>query len=455
VIFRLTRSTPLSLESLGGKACGLVRLMRAGFDVPEAWCLPATSFDPEASELTPALGAALLDFWKAIGAGEPGCAVAVRSSATVEDLDHASYAGIYRTVLGVSDADALARAVWDCWQALRSPAARAYQEQRGGGPEARMALVIQRMVSADVAGVMLTSNPLRPFAAEMAIDAAWGLGEVVASARTQPDHLVVDRTTGNVREQVVGTKEVRIDWVPGQGTEERKVGSDQRARRCLDDQQVARLAELARAMDRELGPGRDCEWAFEGSRLFVLQERPITGLPPQVPREVLSRKFGDEYLAGYTTPLAQTLLVPWIVEDYLRDMARMMGRPDLQKMEPIVRYQGYQFFSGRYMARALRALPRAARSGHAHAWFTPLWQQRMQEEPFDPWLLLRALLAPRADHRGSIRANLVALERHCAIVEARIAPKLQQDCRKLSDQEWRAQLDATRELGREHFRTIR
>jgi len=172
-------------------------------------------------------------------------------------------------------------------------------------------------------------------------------------------------------------------------------------------------------------------------------------------REVWTRRFGDEYLAGYTTPLTQTLLLPWIAEDYLRDMARLMGRKDLIDLQPIRRYQGYQYFSGEYMARFLRALPRRMRAAHTQSWFTPGWEQRVLEEPFEPRRLLQAMLAPFRDPRGRIDRNLVALERHCARVEREVAPLLAQDYAALTDRELCAQLTAARELGREHFRVIR
>jgi len=412
----LTADTPERIDRLGGKGCGLVRLLRCGARVPPAWLVGEEVDDDE-----------LARWWRTGGETE----VAVRSSATAEDLAGASFAGVYDTYLGVASAAALCDAVRACRAGLHGERAVAYRRQRGLGDDVHMPVIVQRMVHAEVAGVMQTANPQRPFAAEIVIEAARGLGEAVVSGVVQPDWFALDRASGAVRE-------VRV---PGGDAP------------CLGDAQLAALAGLAHAVDRALGPNQDIEWAFAGDALWALQQRPMTGLPPAKPREVWTRRFGDEYLADYTMPLGDTLLTDWIREAFLREMAVLMGRRDLAEREALRRYQGYVYLSGAYMARMMSAVPASLRP--AEDWFGPAWAEQLRAVPFAPRHALGMIAAPWRDRRGPLPANLRALDRHRRAVERAVLPRLDQDYDRLSPAEWRDQLEEARELGREHFRVIR
>jgi pyruvate,water dikinase len=420
------------VEGLGGKAAGLVRLLRAGCDVPEAWCLRAGPIAHDALEEE------LRGFWRAHGTSP----FAVRSSATAEDSEGASFAGIYETVLDVRTEDALIAAVRACRAAFHGAHAIAYRARRGIEERGDIALVLRRMVRPDVAGVMMTENPQRPFADEIVIDAAYGLGEGVVSGRVSPDHWVLDREA-RVIEARLGEKATRDGGEP--------VAPEDRARFCLDEGQRRALLALAARMP----PRSDVEWAFEAGRLFVLQQRPMTGLPPRRPHVVHARAFGDEYLAGYATPLTRTLLVRWIRDVAFVDLARRMGRDDLSAMEPMVVHRGHHYLNGAWAMGLLRAAPRFARDAGPVAWFPPGFQARMREAPFDARAALGFLTAPLRDHGGALHRNVAELERHCLRIERTIAPRLTQDYAALSDAAWGAQLDEFDALGREHFRVIR
>ena len=445
MILRLTAATPLDRERIGGKACGLVRLMRAGFTVPPSWCLPAAARDLGVDSL-----AAL---WGQLEATGPG--LAVRSSATLEDLPGASFAGIYHTRLGVGGEADLIAAVIECWSSLTSDAARVYRRARGlAAADVGMAVVIQRMVAAEVAGVLFTANPQRPFADEIVIAASYGLGEGVVAASAGADHVVVDGR-GDIVEELVGDKASRLQATAA-GVAAAAVASPLQHQRCVDRQLLAALVATARRVGERLGPRQDLEWAWAEGELQLLQQRPMVGLPPARPRQVWSRKFGDEYLSGYTTPLTQTLLLPWITDNYLGELARLMGRGDLAAMSPIRNYQGYQYMSGEYLARLLVVVPRGRRAAQSQGWFTPLGLEAIAAPAFSPWLALRTLLAPLGDRRRApMGANLRALAAHAAVVEAELAPLLLQDYSELSEREWRGQFDRAIALGREHFRIIR
>ncbi|MFD4352511.1 PEP/pyruvate-binding domain-containing protein [Nocardia sp. NPDC058518] len=454
MIERLTASTPLELARIGGKASGLVRLLTVGLTVPEAWVLSAeVSLDEERKQQC--LATDLPEWWAGRGTEFPNSRWAVRSSAVAEDLGGASFAGVYETVLGVDSLDALVGAVEKCWESVAQDRAARYLDTQGMNSDAGIALVLQRMIEADAAGVMLTENPLRPFADEVVIDAAWGLGESVVSGRTDPDHIVLQRNSGEVLHTRLGAKQVEIVWADG--IVERAVPEDRRVVRCLTDEQLTSLHTVAVQVSAAIGPRRDLEWASEGDRLFVLQDRPITGLPPREPKQVWSRRFGDEYLAEYTTPLGHDLMGTWLVGPNIDEVAQLQGRPEIVAMEKLRRHDGYIYLNGDYALELIRSVPVDARADTPLvAWFDPVFCERLMAVPFEPLLLIRTLAASRKDRRrGGVRANLAALQQHCTAVEVRIVPKLRQNYRELTDEQWRAQFAEADGFGQDHFRVIR
>ncbi|MFO0694690.1 MAG: PEP/pyruvate-binding domain-containing protein [Polyangiales bacterium] len=447
-LVRLEASTPEDRAVLGGKAAGLVRSLRAGLRVPEAHCIPV------GVEPGPELDAALRAFHASFVAEHPGAALAVRSSGTAEDLEDASFAGIYRTILGVRTADALLEAVRSCRAAYDEAHAVAYRERRGAHTRGGIALVLQRLLEPEVAGVLLTENPQRPFASELVIEATYGLGEGLVSGRIDPDHVVRTRE-GRIVEDVRGEKRTKLVFDAALGVVEREVPAADRARRSLDEGQLDELAALARTVDARLGARADVEWAYENGTLYVLQHRPIVGLPPRSPRVVAARQLGDEYLSGYGMPLTRTFLVRWIRDVTFHDMARLMGREELLALEPMTEHEGYYYMNGAYASALLRAVPRAARSTGPVLWFPPSYRQRILEEPFEPKALLGYVRAPFRDRGALLHRNVAELEAHCRRIEATIVPRLSQDYGTLDDGEWQRQLDEVDAFGREHFRVIR
>jgi pyruvate,water dikinase len=442
----LSGDTKDDLSRLGGKGCGLVRLMRAGFPVPEVHCLPADIETPSD---------ALRGDLEALVSAHPGASFAVRSSAMAEDLHDASFAGVYTTLLGVRGVTELEQAIDLCRASLQSEAARAYRVARGLGDDVRMAVLVQRLVEPDVAGVLLTANPQRAFANEIVIDAAFGLGEGVVSGRVDPDHVVLDRASGSLREQRVGEKRIALGRGPGFELIEQPVDVARRAALCLDASELAELHALARAVGDRLGPRMDVEWAIEHGRLHLLQARPITGLPAEEPEDVWSRRFGDEYMADYTTPAGYTFLVRWIREYTFTDTARRLGRHDLLEMEPLRRHKGYVYMSGRYAGANARALPASGRADALRGWYPPSFTRRIEAEPFSPWLLVKTLLLPYRDSRGPMKKNVVALAAHADLIMREIAPRLHGDYGAEADDALARAVAEVDELGYDHFRVIR
>ncbi len=449
MITRLTSSTQAGIGQIGGKASGLVRLQRAGLTVPQAWCVPAAvSLDPAKREVL--VRTELPQWWSAMIAEFPGALWAVRSSAVAEDLDHASFAGVYDTVLGIGTLDALVAAVQDCWRAMTHDRAVAYRAASGIDSAGGIALVLQRMLRPRAAGVLMTADPLRPFEDRIVVDAAYGLGASVVSGATDPDHFVL-RRGGEVLRRRLGAK--RCETVGQHGLHTREVDPARRAQMCLSTADLDALRAVARIVDTAIGPRRDLEWAIEGDTVYLLQDRPITGLPSQTPNDVFSRRYGDEYLADYCMPLVIDLCLRWI-EDTRIEVDQMVD-PHQSDLPSTRIHHGYAYISGNWMIRQIRALPIAARSW-ALAWFPPMFADKIMREPFDRRLFISTLRAPYSDRgRGPITKNLAALQRHCAEVDRLITPKLHQDYSALSMAQLRGECELVDHLGLQHFRVIR
>ncbi|MGO4857626.1 PEP/pyruvate-binding domain-containing protein [Arthrobacter sp. 2MCAF14] len=231
---------------------------------------------------------------------DDGAPVAVRSSATAEDLTSASFAGQQETYLNVRGAEALDAAVVDCWSSLWTARAMAYRNREGIAPgDVRLAVVVQRMVEAEAAGVMFTANPANGRRDQIVISAAWGLGESVVSGTVTTDDLVVEAGTGRVLSRRTADKEVMTVYADGAedrgaahqaadgaarqgGTTEQPVPATLRNQAVLDDGAAAALARYGTRISDYFGTPQDIEWARADGNFFMLQSRPITALPEPV-----------------------------------------------------------------------------------------------------------------------------------------------------------------------------
>jgi pyruvate,water dikinase len=327
------RSTDLG--TVGGKAASLGELTEAGLPVPPGFVVTAGTYrtfieeagiDEELfaavdvdSEDSTALAAGherahelivetevpesvreeILDAYRSIGDGE--AFVAVRSSATAEDLPDASFAGQQETFLNVTE-DGLIEQVKECWASLFSQRAIYYRNQQGfPHDEVDIAVVVQQMVNAEKSGVMFTSHPSTGDP-RIIIEAAWGLGEAVVSGAVSPDNYVVDRTTSDVETATVATKKLMHikDEATGE-TVEREVPEDKRDQRVLTQAEIDRLVELGETVEDHYGEPQDVEWAIAGGEVYMLQSRPITTIDDgeaAVDGEDDSEDDGDQLLSG-------------------------------------------------------------------------------------------------------------------------------------------------------------
>jgi pyruvate,water dikinase len=260
---------PDATTQFGGKGVSLARLARAGLPVPPGFCLSTGLYARLVSagvRSDSATWSAILAAYQELGGG----LVAVRSSATAEDGATASLAGQQETVLGVQGEAALADAIVHCWASLHSERARAYRAQQGvtaGG----MGVVVQRLIAAEVAGVLFTRDPLQPDAGRMIVEASFGLGESVVSGAVTPDRFVLNAADGRMVEQHLGRKTTRRDAA---GTQ--PVTAEAQAQFCLSAEQLQALAALGRRVAEFEGGPRDLEWAWADGQIWLLQSRPIT-----------------------------------------------------------------------------------------------------------------------------------------------------------------------------------
>ncbi len=231
-----------------------------------------------AQELPEQLRTAITDQYHALGNNEP---VAVRSSATAEDLAYASFAGQQDTYLNVVGSAALLDAVRRCFASLWTDRAVSYRNANGiDHTSVALAVVVQRMIDAAAAGVMFTANPITGNRNEIVIDASPGLGEAVVSGAVNPDHFVINSVDRTVVSRRLGDKRVMITSVPGGGTVHQEL-ADRSSHACLDDEQVLQLADLGQQIQRHYGAPQDTEWALDSTDQFWLtQARPITTLYP-------------------------------------------------------------------------------------------------------------------------------------------------------------------------------
>ncbi len=304
-------STEDWLQAAGGKGSNLVKLARADFPVPDGFilttrayqeyvaanrlaeriqaALPASPDDPaglqaasatifarfENGDIPAELANALRQAYRAMGSPP----VAVRSSATAEDLPEMSFAGQQNTYLNVIGEPALLQAVVRCWASLWTARAIGYRARNQVAHHSTaLAVVVQRMAPAEVSGVLFTANPLSGLRRQTVIDATYGLGEALVSGQVQPDHYEVDTTRRVITTRTLGSKALAIQPLPGGGTRrETPQGSH---RQALPDDAILALSDLGQQVAALYGQPQDIEWAWANGQFYLLQSRAVTSLFP-------------------------------------------------------------------------------------------------------------------------------------------------------------------------------
>ncbi len=321
---------------LGGKGASLARLMAAGLPVPDGFVVTVAAFRAYtgAGSMPEVVAAEIQAAYRALGAPP----VAVRSSATTEDAADASYAGQHDSFLDVAGPGEVLTAVERCWASLHTERAAAYRARHGGN-EAGLAVVVQRMVDADAAGVLFTADPVTGDDSVIAINAAWGLGEVLVGGEVTPDAWVVERTTGRVRDRAIVLRDQ-----PGQTT--------------LTDAQAERLAALGVRVEALDAQPVDIEWCRDGDDLLLVQARPITA---RTERDPWNDSRGGDFLwtntnVGEAIPDVMTPATWSMVQVFMSDAMATASVPP---------YRGWGRIGGRVYLNVsvMMSLSRAAGVG--------------------------------------------------------------------------------------------
>jgi len=256
-------------ESLyGGKCASLARALQAGLPAPGGYALSV------AQVARIARGSAADFSHIAALFGELAPAMAVRSSAVGEDSSDASFAGQHLSVLNIMDADAVLAAIIAVYQSAHTPEALAYRARLQVAGDPAIAVVLQKQVLSEVAGVMFTRNPLGG-ANERYIEASWGLGEAIVAGLVVPDRFRI-HIDGTILERIAGEKDLMLVADPGGTVVEVEVAPERIEALCLSDQQLAQLHTLASSCQRVYGAEIDIEWAIHDGQLYLLQCRGIT-----------------------------------------------------------------------------------------------------------------------------------------------------------------------------------
>jgi pyruvate, water dikinase len=285
----------------GGKGASLARMAGLGLPVPPGFVIPAdalvTSLPDAGQELRHLLAGGVSremaeraralvlaaepagQLVEAIGSAyrelgdEPP--VAVRSSARAEDSESASYAGQQESYLHIRGLEEVVRRVRDCWASFFSERALFYRGRKGALDDLGMAVVVQRMVAADVAGVLFTCEPVHRRSDRMVVEAVFGLGEAAVSGQLTPDHFVIARD-GEVKKRRIAVQPFAVVSAPAGGTTERPLSAEEGGAATLDEGQLRVLARIGDDLEQRLGVPQDIEWALADGELYVLQARPVT-----------------------------------------------------------------------------------------------------------------------------------------------------------------------------------
>jgi pyruvate, water dikinase len=306
------------VDIAGGKGANLGELTRAGIPVPPGFVITAATYQKFMDET--GISAEIMDILNALDVndnkqlqssakkikniiieseipdeirniileaynalchriGKENAFVAVRSSATAEDLPEASFAGQQDTYLNVKGPEDLMNYVRKCWASLFGARAIFYREENNfDHAKVYIAVVVQEMVDAEKAGVMFTVHPSTG-EEKILIEAAWGLGEAVVSGTVTPDTYWVDKTTGEILEQQISEKNIMFQKESEAGqTIKVPVPEDLKNKQVLTSDEIARLVELGKNIHEHYNFPQDTEWAIESGKIYMLQSRPVTTL---------------------------------------------------------------------------------------------------------------------------------------------------------------------------------
>ena len=360
--FIATTEEELSIKDVGGKGFNLIKLTKAGFPVPEAFFITAKAYDAFAEEnelkgkileiiekvdfedpnsmqkasdeikkmifeakMPDKIKAEIKDAYKRLYGAPPlnldfvkpmdAPFVAVRSSGITEDIKGASSAGQYETFLNIKGEENLLKAVQKCWASLYTARVIYYRHKNNQPQDTSICVVIQRMVNSEKSGVAFTVDPRNPKEGSnhIIIEGCWGLGETLVQGNVEPDRYLVDKTTGDILEKVIGKKSLEMVRDPMYGiTIQRNVLKENVEAQVLSDMEIVTLAAYCKKIEQYYNYPEDIEWAIERGKIYIIQTRAVTTLEE---KEKTKEVEGTPILEGWGASPGAAVGVVKIIRD--------------------------------------------------------------------------------------------------------------------------------------------
>jgi len=424
---------------VGGKAFNLAHIARAGFPVPAGFCITAAAYQDflatnglereihalaslpprqieravlelqqriRTGSLSDSMRETVLGAYRKLTASEEQqpIPVAVRSSASIEDIPTVSFAGQGATLLNIRDEQQLLWAILECWASLWSPQAVLYRSQRGlGQSDAAMAILVQRMVDADFAGVAFSLHPVTG-AEQIFIEAAFGQGITVVSGEDDVDRYVMSRDLLlECEPPFIAHKRHKWAMAAQGGLQRVEVPAEERNVRVLTSEQARKVAETALSLERHFNAPQDVEWAFAQGRFYILQSRPLTTSPRSFFTDVIpgdndiwTSGFLNERFHQPVSPLGWSVVNELLERLAFRDPLRYLGLKNVERLRITKLYRGHPYVNLFVFQTLYKVFPDALLPEDAYRYFpsgkTELRRQvQYPRSLFDPRFLLSML----------------------------------------------------------------
>jgi len=349
------------ISAVGAKALSLARMDRFGLPIPPGFCVTAAAYrehiktnnlvgrikstverlskssqiDKKSvlldlrqtiidAPLNDTLRQQIEDHYRTLAAGR----VAVRSSATAEDLPDHSFAGQYDTFLGVADPKECIEAVKKCWASLWTKRAFDYRQNNGFDHTAvNMAVIVQSLIAADASGVIFTADPRYGREGNIVIESCFGLCQALVSGQVSPDRFVVHRKKLWLLFHAISEKKIECVLDSNGSVKEQQLSHEKSITPSLAKKQIKKLAKLARKVETGFGCPQDIEWAVVRSKIFLLQSRPITAFPQErswEDRQIWSNNPSKEVMPDVVTPSTLSILLETMGEEMFEPLFRML-----------------------------------------------------------------------------------------------------------------------------------
>ncbi len=387
---------------VGGKGANLGEMVVAGLPVPPGFCLTAAAYrafiqatgldgairsilaearlDDQADvedktahirgliaeqEVPMMMAQQILDGYHRLGQelGVPDATqlpVAVRSSATAEDLPTASFAGQQDTYLNIRGTDELLAHIKYCWASLWTARAVTYRTRQGfDHHQVYMAVVVQAMIESEVSGIMFTANPISGNRGEAVINASWGLGEAIVSGLVTPDTFTVRKSDGHTLSRQIATKERTVQYAEEGGTVELATPAEWQDAPALSDDQVAELVALGHQIETHYSTPQDIEWAYAQGRFYILQTRAITTLTPPWAHPAGEMEYNRTmFLEFFPQPLSPVFLsaIQPLFQSMLDFTVETWGFKPPPGIEAVGVFYNRPYLNRSYIAAALESL---------------------------------------------------------------------------------------------------